>query len=274
LANYSNLIRWFDHIQHLCRPYSKLETVTFANQTLLLPLSFKSDSSSSSSSSSVHAIKKTEKADKESKPSSESNAGNVETPKTKKDQEPKKKEDKKEKPVEKPVEKTAAEELDPSKLDIRVGVIVTCQAHPEAEKLLVESIDVGEESPRTICSGLKAFYRPEEMVGRLVLVLANLKDRTMVGVKSQGMVLCSCNADHSDVKLLDIPASAKPGDRVKFKGFDSEPASSSVVAKKKILESIAPFLNTNNDGVCGFKDIPFTINDVIITAPIKNGVVS
>ena len=112
------------------------------------------------------------------------------------------------------------------------------------------------------------------MIGRLVLVLANLKDRTMVGVKSEGMVLCSCNADHSDVKLLDIPASAKPGDRVKFKGFDSEPASSSVVAKKKILESIAPFLNTNNDGVCSFKDIPFTVNDVIITAPIKNGVVS
>jgi tRNA-binding EMAP/Myf-like protein len=112
------------------------------------------------------------------------------------------------------------------------------------------------------------------MVGKSVLVLANLKDRTMVGVKSQGMVLCACNADHSKVTLLEIPSNAKPGDRVTFKGFEGEPASSSVVAKKKILEGIAPFLVTSDDGVCCFKDIPFVINGNTVNAILKNAIVS
>lgn len=74
---------------------------------------------------------------------------------------------------------------DPSKLDFRVGVVVKCWEHPEAEKLLCEEIDLGEANVRTIASGLKAHYNASDMVGRRVIVLANLKDRTMVGFKSQ-----------------------------------------------------------------------------------------
>lgn len=81
---------------------------------------------------------------------------------------------------------TGSEELDPSKLDFRVGRVVKCWDHPEAEKLLCEEIDCGESSgPRQIASGLRAHYHAEEMQGRKVIVLANLKDRNLVGFKSQ-----------------------------------------------------------------------------------------
>lgn len=56
------------------------------------------------------------------------------------------------------------------------------------------------------------------------------------------MVLCACNADHSEVKLLDPPASASIGDRVTFPGYSGEPAQPNQVAKKKILEKLAPMV--------------------------------
>jgi hypothetical protein len=60
------------------------------------------------------------------------------------------------------------------------------------------------------------------------------------------MVLCASNADHSDVKLLVPPASAKVGDRVQFPGFSGEPAAPNQVAKKKILERLAPLVRSNH----------------------------
>jgi aminoacyl tRNA synthase complex-interacting multifunctional protein 1 len=71
-----------------------------------------------------------------------------------------------------------ANEVDISKLDIRVGVISKAWEHPVADKLFCEEIDIGEESgPRQIASGLKQHYNLEDLEGRKVLVLANLKAR-------------------------------------------------------------------------------------------------
>ncbi|CAE7755088.1 unnamed protein product, partial [Symbiodinium microadriaticum] len=84
------------------------------------------------------------------------------------------------------VAETANDDADPSKLDFRVGYVVKCWEHPDAEKLLCEEIDIGESSGcRNIASGLRAFYRADEVQGRKVIVLANLKDRNLVGFKSQ-----------------------------------------------------------------------------------------
>lgn len=131
--------------------------------------------------------------------------------------------------------------LDPSKLDLRVGLITKCWNHPEAEKLLCEEIDLAEPTgPRSIASGLRAHYRAEAMVGKKVIVVANLKEAKLVGFKSNGMVLCACTADKSSVKLLEAPADATVGERVVFEGFSGEAASSSVMAKKKVLEKLAP----------------------------------
>jgi aminoacyl tRNA synthase complex-interacting multifunctional protein 1 len=133
------------------------------------------------------------------------------------------------------------ESLDPSKLDLRVGLITKCWNHPEAEKLLCEEIDLAEPTgPRSIASGLRAHYSAEAMVGKKVIVVANLKEAKLVGFKSNGMVLCACTADKSSVKLLEAPADATVGERVVFEGFSGEAASSSVMAKKKVLEKLAP----------------------------------
>lgn len=76
-------------------------------------------------------------------------------------------------------------------MDIRIGKIVEVSKHPEADSLYVEKIDLGEEQPRTIVSGLVNFISLEEMQGRMVVVLCNLKPAKMRGIESQGMVLCA-----------------------------------------------------------------------------------
>jgi methionine--tRNA ligase beta chain len=80
---------------------------------------------------------------------------------------------------------SSGDSLDPSKLDIRVGLVVRCWDHPDSDKLLCEEIDLGEGSCRSIASGLRAHYKNTELEGRKVIVLANLKERPMAGFKSQ-----------------------------------------------------------------------------------------
>lgn len=85
----------------------------------------------------------------------------------------------------------AAVEDGPHRLDIRVGKIVDVSKHPDADTLYVEKIDLGEDAPRTIVSGLAKYVPIEEMQNRFVAVLCNLKPAKMRGVESQGMVLCT-----------------------------------------------------------------------------------
>ena len=76
-----------------------------------------------------------------------------------------------------------------SKLNLKVGKILDVKQHPEAEKLYIETIDVGEEEPRQIISGLKDHYSRDELLNRKVIVVANLKPAKLRGEKSYGMVL-------------------------------------------------------------------------------------
>ena len=115
--------------------------------------------------------------------------------------------------------------LDVSKLDIRVGQIVEAWEHEEADKLFCEKIDLGEDEPRQIASGLRAYYKVKDLVGRRVCVLANLKKRKLVGFPSHGMVLCASTEDGSSVVFVDPPADAAIGERVICDGFDGEPVS-------------------------------------------------
>lgn len=83
------------------------------------------------------------------------------------------------------------------KLDIRVGTVLSCEKHPKADKLLVFRIKIGNDE-RTIVSGIAQWYKPEELVGKKVAVLANLKPVTLRGIESQGMIL---SAEDKDGKL-------------------------------------------------------------------------
>jgi methionine--tRNA ligase beta chain len=145
-------------------------------------------------------------------------------------------------------------EVDISKLDIRVGIINKAWEHPQADKLYCEEIDLGEDSgPRQIASGLKAYYSVDELVGRKVLVLANLKARNLVDFASHGMVLCASSGDQ--VKFIDPPEGAQVGERVMVEGFVGEPATENQVLKKKMLDAIFPFLQTDANGVATYRGV-------------------
>ena len=170
---------------------------------------------------------------------------------------------------------TPAPPPNPSLLDIRVGEIVRCWNHPDSEKLLCEEIDCGEEQARSIASGIRAFYSAEEFVGKKVMVLANLKDRKLAGFLSQGMVLCASSEDGSEVKILEPPAGAENGDRVVFSGVENgEPASSSQMKKKKILEKLAPMMKTDENGVAFCGENGMTVRDQPVTSQARSATIS
>lgn len=99
-----------------------------------------------------------------------------------------------------------------AKLDLRVGVVIACKAHENADRLLVSTVDLGEEKPRQIVSGIAGHYSPEAMVGKKVIVVANLKPVTLRGELSEGMLLAGSNAKALEVVELKT---LNPGDLVK-----------------------------------------------------------
>ena len=100
-----------------------------------------------------------------------------------------------------------------AKLDLRVGVVVSARAVPKAKKLLELAVDLGEERPRTIVAGIAEHFAPDALVGRRVLVVANLAPRPLRGLTSEGMVLAA--GDDAILALATVDAAAPPGTRVK-----------------------------------------------------------
>jgi methionyl-tRNA synthetase len=100
------------------------------------------------------------------------------------------------------------------KLDIRVGLVKTCQPVPKSKKLLQFTIDDGTGTDRTICSGIAQFYeKPEELVGHRVLFVANFATRKMMGIESQGMILSAVDSDES-LSVVTTSKDVKPGSSV------------------------------------------------------------
>ena len=80
------------------------------------------------------------------------------------------------------------------KLQFQVGEIIACEAVPKSKKLLCSQVKIGSQV-KQIVSGIKAHYTPEEMVGKKVMVLVNLKPAKLAGVLSEGMLLCAEDAE-------------------------------------------------------------------------------
>ena len=100
------------------------------------------------------------------------------------------------------------------KLDIRVGLVKACQPVPKSKKLLQFTIDDGTGTDRTICSGIAAFYeKPEDLVGRRILFVANFAARKMMGIESQGMILSAVDSDES-LSVVTTSKDVKPGSQV------------------------------------------------------------
>jgi aminoacyl tRNA synthase complex-interacting multifunctional protein 1 len=175
------------------------------------------------------------------------------------------KKEKKAKAPKQPQPTPAPAPLSPALIDLRVGHILKAIKHPEADSLYVSTIAMGDKPGtddtaeyegqvcRTVCSGLNGLVPLEEMQGRKVVVVANLKPVKMRGVKSCAMVLAASPRlkegeadDHKGpVELVSPPAAAKAGERVYFDGWRGEPEKV-LNPKKKIWETFQPGFTTTD----------------------------
>jgi len=164
-----------------------------------------------------------------------------------------------------PVEGPAPFEL----LDVRVGRIVEAWEHPDSDKLWCEKVDVGEAEPREIASGLRAYYKTaEELTGRSVLVVCNLKPAKLAGFQSNGMVLCASSADRSTVAFVEPPEAAEPGQRVLMEGAAPvDAAGGNAVKKKKLMEKAAEELRAV-DSVATAHGKPLVVAGERCTSPL------
>jgi methionyl-tRNA synthetase len=104
-----------------------------------------------------------------------------------------------------------------AKLDLRVATVIKAEAHPNADKLLKLTLDDGTPAGRQVCAGIKAWYAPEQLVGKQVIIVANLEPRMLRGEISQGMVLAASDLkdgpDARDVIVLTVDKPVKPGSK-------------------------------------------------------------
>jgi len=157
---------------------------------------------------------------------------------------------------------------------------LSAEAHESSDKLIVELIDIGEKEPRQICSGLREYFSPEELVGQRVVVVANLKERKMAGTPSNGMVLCASKTDGEDsrqITFVEPPAEAPVGERVKIDVPNEEhgdPSPPNKVQKKKMFEKVAGDLCTDVNGTVCYKIFPFMTTAGPCTSKLSSGIVS
>jgi aminoacyl tRNA synthase complex-interacting multifunctional protein 1 len=283
-----NLVRWFDHVQwhvrhanvcpHVAISYDfpvEIKPFTSAasgKEESKEKKEKKEEKSEGASKTEKPAAEKAKKEDAKVAVEGEKKAQKKEEPKegeVSKDEQKKEKKEKKEKNKEEKVAAPAVEEVyEVDKMDIRVGRIVTVKRHPDADSLYVEEIDVGEEKPRQIVSGLVKFVPIEEMQNRMVIVICNLKPAKMRGIESFGMVMAASDEAHTKVELLKVPEAAKPGERVQFEGFSG--AADKQVNPKKV-EGLLSGFKTDANGTPNYKGKLFMTSAGAVGATIPNG---
>jgi methionyl-tRNA synthetase len=106
-----------------------------------------------------------------------------------------------------------------AKVDLRVAQIISCEPHPSADRLWKLQLDDGSGTPRQICAGIRQFYTPEQLVGRKIVIVANLAPRIIRGEESRGMLLAASSAPKDpanpsadrDVVILGLERDIAPG---------------------------------------------------------------
>jgi methionyl-tRNA synthetase len=102
-----------------------------------------------------------------------------------------------------------------AKIDLRVGEVRSAERIPKADKLLLLTVDIGEEKPRQILAGIAQYYEPETLVGRKIVVVANLKPRKLRGYESQGMLLAASVGDEGKPVIATFAEDVPNGARLK-----------------------------------------------------------
>ena len=101
------------------------------------------------------------------------------------------------------------------KIELVVATVLEAAVHPNADKLLVLQVDVGNGEKRQICAGVKAWYEPSTLVGKQIIVVKNLAPRPLRGQISHGMLLAATDAATGNVVVLSPSAPVAPGSTVK-----------------------------------------------------------
>jgi tRNA-binding protein len=103
-----------------------------------------------------------------------------------------------------------------AKLDLRVATVLDAEPHPNADRLLKVRLDDGSPGGRQVCAGIRQWYDPQALIGRQVVIVANLEPRTIRGEVSQGMILAASDVkdaggEERDVVILTLDRPVKPG---------------------------------------------------------------
>ncbi len=153
-----------------------------------------------------------------------------------------------------------------NEIQLVTGKIIGIEMHPEAEKLYVEKIDCGESEPRTIVSGLVPHYREDELLGRNVVVVANLKPTKLRGIKSMGMILA---AEDKEGKVEVIfPEGCEPGSPVLLESDNREKREYKKLKASRFFE--IPLRTEDNIVKTG--DTPLVVNgEQLKTVSVSNG---
>lgn len=101
-----------------------------------------------------------------------------------------------------------------AKVELRVAKVLEARPHPNADKLLLLQVDLGEEAPRQIVAGIKAHYALESLVGKKIVVVANLAPAVLRGETSNGMLLAASSGEKVILLTVDDPVCA-PGSKIK-----------------------------------------------------------
>ncbi|KAG2218706.1 hypothetical protein INT45_002414, partial [Circinella minor] len=138
------------------------------------------------------------------------------------------------------------------RINLRVGEIIKVDQHPDADHLFIEQVNLNEESPRTIVSGLAPYMSKESLLNKRVVVVSNMKPSKFRGVLSQGMLLAG--GKDSKVELLEPSHTCQIGERVEIEShpFIGEP-DAVLKPKQKIFEGVSQFLSTDENKNATYK---------------------
>ncbi len=150
-------------------------------------------------------------------------------------------------------------------LDLRAAKILQVERHPNADKLYIITLDDGDEEPRVICSGLVDNYREEELQGKTIVIVYNLKVAKLRGVKSQGMLLA---AEDEAGNLEVLMPNALPGDRVTLTGREPAPIPTKKIDIKRFMAAKIATVN----GIVMVGETPLVLAGVPLkTTKVLNG---
>lgn len=157
----------------------------------------------------------------------------------------------------------------PDKLDLRVGNITEATKHPDADTLCILSVDIGAGEKKSIVSNLLNYFTLEELVGKSVVVLCNMKSSKIRGVESEGLVLSAFN--DSKYEPLQVPNGCKPGEKIVVDSFPIPKEIVQLNPKKKVWDKIQAELKTNDAGEALWKESSLlTLNGDKVTSTLTS----